>query len=360
MTLGASDADSVSVGVEEPVVLDSLDMFGVARAMPEQLSRARDAAMAVSGLPSAEGITSVAIFGMGGSGIGGDVCAAIAGPSCPVPIMVSKHYECPGFVGPHTLVIAVSFSGNTEEAIAAVTAARDAGARIVIVAAGGELARLAREWDVPLLEVDGSIPMPRAGIGAVTVPLLVVLEQMGLVAGLNAQIDAAISQLERRRKQLDRPRNAAELLAERIGRTLPLVYGGGPLGEVAAWRWKGQFNENPKVPSWSNRIPELTHNELAGWAQHGDVTRQVFTLLFLRHDFEHPNVARRFDFVATACDEVVADIHTVQADGDGPFAQLMDLVMLGDFVTLHLAVQSGVDPGPIAVLDDLKHWLRST
>ncbi len=343
----------------DTAVLDTLGMFEVALGLPEQLATARDAALAVGGLPSAEGVTSGAILGMGGSGSGGDVCAAVAGPACPVPIVVSKHYECPGFVGPDTLVFAVSFSGNTEETVAALTAARDAGARLVVVAAGGELARLAGEWGVPLLPVDATIPMPRAGIGAVSIPLLVALERIGLVEGLSAQIDAAIAQLQVRREELRAPGNPAERLAERIGRTLPLVYGGGPLGEVAAWRWKGQFNENPKVPSWSNRIPELTHNELAGWAQHGDVTRQVFTLLFLRHDFEHPNVSRRFDFVATACDEVVADIHTVQAQGDGPLAQLMDLVMQGDFVTLHLAVQSGVDPGPIAVLDDLKNWLRA-
>jgi glucose/mannose-6-phosphate isomerase len=348
----------VSDGVDTSV-LDTLDMFGVAFGLPEQIATARDTAASVQGLPSADGVTSVAILGMGGSGIGGDVCAAVAGPVCPVPIVVSKHYECPGFVGPDTLVIAVSFSGNTEETIAAVTSAREAGARVVVVAAGGELARLAAEWDVPLVGVDASIPMPRAGIGAVAVPLLVVLERLGLAVGMSAQIDAAIAQLEIRREELRAPGNPAERLAASIGRTLPLVYGGGPLGEVAAWRWKGQFNENPKVPSWSNRIPELTHNELAGWAQHGDVTRQVFTLLFLRHDLEQPNVARRFEFVATACDEVVADIHTVQAEGEGPFAQLMDLVMQGDFVTLHLAVQSGVDPGPIAVLDDLKHWLRA-
>ena len=112
------------------------------------------------------------------------------------------------------------------------------------------------------------------------------------------------------------------------------------------------------MPAWCNRVPELTHNELCGWAQHGDVTRQVFTLLFLRHDFEHPEVARRFEFVARSCDEVVADIHTVTAEGDGPLAQLMDLVMVGDLVSLHLAVEAGVDPGPVAVLDDIKGWLR--
>ncbi|HNO45820.1 MAG TPA: SIS domain-containing protein, partial [Microthrixaceae bacterium] len=239
------------------------------------------------------------------------------------------------------------------------TAARDAGARLVVVAAGGELARLAGEWGVPLLPVDDSIPMPRAGIGAVTVPLLVALERMGLTDGMTGQIDAAIAQLERRREQLRVASGPAERLAARIGGTLPLVYGGGALGEVAAWRWKGQFNENPKVPAFCNRIPELTHNELAGWAQHGDVTRQVLTMVHLRHDFEHPNVSRRFDFVASVCDEVVADIHTVRAEGDGRLAQLMDLVLQGDLVTLHLAARAGVDPGPIAVLDDLKEWLRN-
>lgn len=339
-------------------VLDTLGMFREAFGLPEQLAAARDAAAQVEGLPSVDGVTSVVILGVGGSGIGGDICAAVAGPDCPVPIVVSKHYELPGFVGPDTLVFAVSFSGNTEEAVEAVSAAHATGARIVVVAAGGELARLAGEWGVPLMPVDSSIPMPRAGIGAVAVPLLVALERMGLVSGMSAQIDAAVAQLRRRRDELSGAGNPAEVLADRIGRTLPLVYGGGQLGEVAAWRWKGQFNENPKVPAWCNRIPELTHNELAGWAQHGDVTRQVFTLLFLRHDFEHPHVSRRFEFVATMTEEVVADIHTVQAVGDGPLAQLMDLVMQGDMVTLHLAVRSGVDPGPIAVLDDLKNWLR--
>ncbi len=339
-------------------VLDTLGMFREAFGLPEQLAAARDAAAGVEGLPSADGVTAVVILGVGGSGIGGDICAAVAGPVCPVPIVVSKHYELPGFVGPDTLVFAVSFSGNTEEAVEAASAARATGARIVVVAAGGELERLAVEWDVPLMPVDPSIPMPRAGIGAVAVPLLVALERIGLVAGMSAQIEASIEQLRRRREELRGAGNPAEVLADRIGRTLPLVYGGGQLGEVAAWRWKGQFNENPKVPAWCNRIPELTHNELAGWAQHGDVTRQVFTLLFLRHDFEHPHVARRFEFVSTMTEEVVADIHTVRAVGEGPLAQLMDLVMQGDMVTLHLAARSGVDPGPIAVLDDLKNWLR--
>ncbi len=344
---------------EPAPVLDTLGMFDAAFGLPEQLEAAAAAAREVDGLPDADGITSVAVLGMGGSGIGGDVCAAVAGPTSRVPIVVSKHYECPGFVGPDTLVVASSFSGNTEETMGAARAAREAGARLVVLTAGGELARLAGEWGVPLLPVDASIPMPRAGIGAVSAPLLVLLERLGLIEGTDAAIAAAAAQLRRRRDELQADGNDALHLARRIGRTLPLVYGGGPLGEVAAWRWKGQFNENPKVPSWCNRVPELTHNELAGWGQHGDVTRQVLTLLFLRHDFEHPQVSRRFEFVARACDEVVGERHQVEAQGDGPLAQLMDLVMVGDLVSLHMSVEAGVDPGPIAVLDDIKAWLSS-
>ena len=112
------------------------------------------------------------------------------------------------------------------------------------------------------------------------------------------------------------------------------------------------------MPSWCNRIPELTHNELCGWAQHGDVTRQVFTLVFLRHDHETVNVGRRFEFVAEACDEVVAGIETVEARGDSALAQLFDLVLQGDLVSLHMAFNEGVDPGPVDILDQLKLGLR--
>ncbi|MFZ4668700.1 MAG: bifunctional phosphoglucose/phosphomannose isomerase [Microthrixaceae bacterium] len=340
-------------------VLDTLDMLGAALGLPEQLESAQVSARAVDGLPSGDGISSVVVMGMGGSGIGGDAAAAVLGPQSPVPIMVSKHYECPAFVGPDTLVFANSFSGNTEETLNAVGIAAERGARVVVVASGGRLVELAGQIGAPVVPVDTSIPMPRAGIGAVTVPLLVVLDRLGLVDDTAPMIASAVEQLRRRRDELSGDDNSATRLARRIGRTMPLVYGGGALGEVAGWRWKGQFNENCKVPSWCNRIPELTHNELCGWAQHGDVTRQVFTLLFLRHSSEAPNIGRRFDFVAESCDEVVAGIHSVTAQGDTPLAELFDLVLLGDLVTLHMAFNEGVDPGPVDILDQLKGWLRT-
>jgi glucose/mannose-6-phosphate isomerase len=177
---------------------------------------------------------------------------------------------------------------------------------------------------------------------------------VGLFPGAEQWISAAVAQLKIRRDQLVRDGNDAAALARRLGRQMPLIYGGGDLGAVAALRWKAQFNENAKVAAFWNTIPELTHNEVCGWGQNGDVTRQIFRLINLRHDYEHPQIARRFALISEVVDEVVADIEEVRAEGEGALAQMFDLVLFGDFVSLHRAVQEGIDPGPVPVLTEIK------
>jgi glucose/mannose-6-phosphate isomerase len=293
---------------------------------------------------------------MGGSGISGDVVREVAGPFMPLPLLVHKGYSIPNFIGENTLVLAVSFSGNTEETIDAATNAMMQGGKLVAFSAGGELGDLASTWQAPHVQLP-SIPMPRAGLGAASVPLLVVLERVGLFPGASAWVHAAVEQLKRRRDQLVADGSLAEDLARRVGRTIPLVYGGGGIGAVAAMRWKCQVNENAKAPAFFNTYPELCHNEICGWGQHGDMTRQVLQVVNLRHEFEHPQVSRRVEYVDAILDEVVGAVHTVVAEGEGPMAQLLDLALVGDFFSLHLAYQAGVDPGPIPVLEDLKRHL---
>jgi glucose/mannose-6-phosphate isomerase len=254
----------------------------------------------------------------------------------------------------------MSFSGQTEETLEAAAAAYEAGASLVVVAGGGALVDLAGEWDVPVVPVPTDIPQPRAALGAMSIPPLVLLEQIGLFPGALQWVDQAVEQLRRRRDELVRPGSRAEDLARRIGRTLPLVHSSGDLGAAAALRWKAQINENAKCPAIFNVYPELCHNELAGWGQHGDATRQLITLVNLRHDAEHPQVTRRFELVEEILREVVADVVEVRAAGDGDLAQLLDLALVGDFVSLHLAGQEGIDPGPIPVLNDLKVRLGQT
>jgi glucose/mannose-6-phosphate isomerase len=180
------------------------------------------------------------------------------------------------------------------------------------------------------------------------------LEELGLLPGATRQVQLAAEQLRRRRDQLVASNSPAGRLARRIGRTIPLVYGGGALGAVAAQRWKTEVNENAKTPAFFASYPELCHNEVAGWGQLGDVTRQLLTLVNLRHGYEHPQVARRVRLVGEVVEEVMAGILEVAAEGQGELAQLFDLMLVGDFVSLHLAAQEGLDPGPVPVLEELK------
>jgi glucose/mannose-6-phosphate isomerase len=334
--------------------IDTQGMFEATASLPEQVATAARVARGLDGLPERDKVEHVVVLGMGGSGIAGDILAAAAQPFMSLPVVVSKSYELPAFVGEGSLVFAISCSGDTEETVEAATDAAVQGASIVAITSGGELGRLAAGWGTPVVPVPSTIPQPRAAIGAMAIPPLIVLEDIGLFPGAGQWVDDAVEQLEHRVDRLTTEKSEAAELARRIGRTIPLVYGGGAIGATAAQRWKTQCNENAKLPAFFNAHPELCHNEVCGWGQAGDVTRQTITAVGLRHDFEHPQVVRRFDLVWKMLDEVVAGIEEVHAEGEGQLAQLLDLILVGDFVSLHLALQEGIDPGPVPALTDLK------
>ena len=346
--------------MEPSTPLDTWSMLDATAGLAEQVEVAVEAAEGVDlgALPDRAQIENVLVLGMGGSGVSGDLLTVVAGPFMPVPVVVVKGYEPPSYANENTLVFAMSFSGDTEETVDAVTTAAFAGAPVVAITRGGEVGRLAASWHAPVIPVAEGIPAPRAGLGAMAIPPLIVLERLGLFPGAGEWIARGVEQLKRRRDALLRPGAEAEVLARRIGRTIPLVYGGGGIGNVAASRWKTQVNENAKAPAFANTVPELFHNEIAGWRQHGDLTRQVFSLVQLRHEHEHPQVMKRFELVARWTEEVMGGLHEVAAEGDGALAQLLDLILFGDFVSLHLAFQEGVDPGPVPVLDEIKTALR--
>ena len=339
-------------------VLDSDGMFGQAEVFPEQVQQAFRGSATISGLPRREDIANVVVIGMGGSGISGDVLAAIASPLLPVPVTVVKGYECPHFVDEASLVFAVSCSGGTEETIEAASDAALAGAKMVVVAGGGELVRLAQAWGAPCVGVP-VVPWPRVAFGAMSVPLLVVLWRMGLLPGADLWVDRAVEQLKRRRDELVGAGSSSEAaeVARRIGATVPILHGGGPLGYVATQRWKAQVNENAKRLAFSATQPELCHNEVCGWSEASKQVAAGMSLGTLRHDGEHPQVGRRFDIVADIVRPWVTEVIEVRAQGDGDLAQLFDLTYFGDYVSLWLAADAGGDPGPIDVLMAMKKRL---
>jgi glucose/mannose-6-phosphate isomerase len=170
-------------------------------------------------------------------------------------------------------------------------------------------------------------------------------------------------QLARRRDQcgpqVEGAANPARELARQIGRTIPLIYGGGSIGATAAYRWKCDINENAKAPAFSNTYPELDHNEICAWGQHGDVTRQLLTLVELRHGFEHARLRLRFDATREIIEECVHQVLSVEAEGEGRLAQLLDLMYVGDWTSCYLALQNDVDPGPIDAIFALKERMAT-
>jgi glucose/mannose-6-phosphate isomerase len=338
---------------------DSLDMLGATAGLPEQLETSASRAMDVPGLPSPEGLGAVVVLGMGGSGVAGEILQAIGKDQLRLPVVLVGDYSLPSFVGPSSLVFAVSFSGETEETLEAAETALRRGARLIAVTGGGRLAELAVAGGAPVFATLEGIPQPRAGVATTTAPLLIALERLGLLAGMTPAIGTAVDQLRRRRDALVGGGGVAFEIAQQLDRTIPLVQGATGIGAVAARRWKTQLNENAKAPAFFATQPEWCHNEICGFGQNGDVTRQVATIVTLRSDFEHPQVGRRFGLVRQFVGEAVASVIEVRADGSGPLAQLFDLMFIGDFVSLHVASREGIDPGPVPVLVEVKRFLTA-
>jgi glucose/mannose-6-phosphate isomerase len=348
--------------VTQPHYLDTLGLWDATAGLPEQLHQALSSSAStldLTTLVSANEPSAVVVLGMGTAGLAGDVVAAYAAPYARVPVFVGRAYDLPAFVGPETLVFAVTFSGESEETLVAARAALERGARLVVVAGDGALTRWAQALGLPLFSMPDGLPVSRTALGALTVPMLTTMAHLGLVPDPGASLATAVTALRRRRDALIAPGSAAEEVARLIGRTIPLVYGSSGVAAVAARRWKTQVNENAKTPAFFAVQPELSHNEVAGWGQNGDVTRQVLSLITLRHAGEHPQVARRFELVVEATDEVMASVIPVWAEGEDELGRFFDLALFGDFVSLHLAGREGTDPGPVPTLSDVEAALRN-
>jgi len=338
------------------VILDTVGMFDAAAAFPEQLARALDVSRrAVDGvaLPEHEDIANIVLVGAGAAGQAASLVLEAVGPTIPVPIVVHRGYGVPNFVDESTLVVAISFDGETSETLEAAQDALVDGATVVCVSGGGALHAWAVANDLVHLPVMPDAPVERAAIGSLAVPALVLLDRVGMYPGAEAWIDAAIAQATVRRNELITEQNVARQLARQLGRTFPIIYGGNGPGGAAADYWKVQFNQNAKVAAFSNQVPELTHDEIAGWGQDGDVTRQIFQVFMLRHDFEHPQVSSRLAAVEEVLVEVVGAVHVIEAAGDGLLAQLLDLELIGQFVSLHAAVEQSIDPGPVPIVSEI-------
>lgn len=345
--------------------LDSHKMLDALAELPEQCREAqrlgKKAALSlVLPLMKEKEIAQVVVTGLGGSAIGGDLLRTYIADKANVPVMVNRHYELARFVSAKTLVFAVSYSGNTEETLSAYRQAKAKGAAVVALTSGGALKEMALQDNIPVINVPTGFA-PRAALGYLFIPILVVLEHLHLLNSQETEINALVGHLKdlysQYKPEVPLTKNYAKLLAGQLHNRLPVIWGSTGTTETVAQRWKGQINENAKAPAYWNVLPELNHNEIVGFEGPAELLRRLY-LIILSHPQDHPQVQKRISITKELVAGVVAGVSEINASGNAELARLFSLIYLGDYTSVYLAFLYGVDPGPVKVIDRLKKALR--
>jgi glucose/mannose-6-phosphate isomerase len=368
--------------LDDPAQLEAGDPGGMLPAVASAAAQVREAAVlaaeaGVARLTEDGRPRAVVVCGMGGSGIAGDVLAAVAGPSCPVPVVTHRGYGLPAWVGPVDLVVVVSCSGSTEETLSALEEAVRRGCRLMVVGRAGspvdDLGQRGRAVFVPVTQGR----QPRATMWALSTPLVAAAHGLGLLQAPAEAVEEAATTLE---DVADRCRvdaaslvNPAKRLALDLQGRLPVLWGTSPLAGAVAYRFACQLNENAKAPAVWGVLPEANHNQVVAFdgsfagassaggdddffRDRGDDEEQEarISLVLLRDRDEHPQVARRAEVSAELARERDVPVLQLQAEGTSAFARLASLVGLTDYASTYLALAQGLDPTPVDAITALK------
>ncbi len=346
--------------LDDPATVHQRDprgMYGLAMGFPDQCRKALEIAES-SPLPREErGVRQVVLTGLGGSAAGGDFVRTLFDTEGRIPFSVNRDYGLPAWVGSETLVLASSYSGNTEETLASYADAKRRGARIIAVTSGGELGRLAHADGYPVVTIPGGQP-PRTAMGFMMVPAIVATTRLGLlapqdIAGAAAHMDSLLPSW---RAESATAGNEAKQLAAELHGALGVLYGLGQWESVVAGRWKGQINENAKQHVFAHALPEMNHNEILGWEGAGRVSVGKWVTLLLEDGSESDRMQLRAE-VTLGLVKKTATVRRVRASGPTLLARMLSLALLGDFVSLYLAALNGEDPYTIASIDLIKERL---
>jgi glucose/mannose-6-phosphate isomerase len=335
--------------------VDPEGMLDDVLAMPLQLAdalwRAESARIRQGDSPA-----GLVVCGMGGSAIGGDIALAALGDRATRPISVVRAYAIEPWTPPEALVLCSSYSGETEEVLACFEAAGAAGARRAVLTTGGRLAEAARAEGVPVIGVPSGM-QPRAALLYGVVGTLECAALCEAAPSLHSEVDMATALLERLVQEWgpDAPEDALpKRLAAGLQGTVPVIHGAGPTAAVAR-RWHTQLNENAKTAAFWSQLPEAAHNEICGWER----GRQAapMSAVFLEDPDQHPRVGRRIELMAGEVERAGAPAFRIKARGDSRLERVLSHALLGDLVSVYLAVLDGVDPTPVEAIDRLKSGL---
>jgi glucose/mannose-6-phosphate isomerase len=289
---------------------------------------------------------NVLITGLGGSGIGGTIASEIVAAECPVPITVNKDYFLPAFVGPDTLVIVSSYSGNTEETLYAMEEALKRKAVVVCITSGGKIADIAKEQKLDLILIPPGMP-PRACLGYSLTQLFFVLKNFSLIKfDFKSQISATIALLKNEEAAI---KKEAKAITDFLFKKVPVIYAVDGYNGVAT-RIRQQLNENSKTLCWHHVIPEMNHNELVGWAG----GNETIAVLLLRNKSDFSRSQARIEINKKVFQKYTPHVFELWSKGNSQLEQSLYLIHVTDWVSCYLAEKNSVDASEIDVINELK------
>ncbi len=321
-------------------------MLELIRDFPDQLKEAlaigRNAKLGAADA----GYTNVVVTGLGGSGIGGRIAAQALAAEATCPIEVYSNYYLPAYVGKGSLVIACSYSGNTEETLAAMHQAMDKGARVVCITSGGTMLETAKAKGLDHIVIPGGNP-PRTMLAYSLTQQFFILKHFGIIkSDFEASMARAAEQLKSGQEAI---KAEAKELAEKIYGKRAIIYSEAAT-EAVSIRFRQQLNENSKELCWHHAIPEMNHNELVGWAG-GDKSMAV---VIFRHADDHERSQMRMEINKEVFAKYTPNVYEVWSKGDDRLERQLFLIHLGDWASWYLAEKKGVDATEIGVINMLK------
>ncbi len=319
---------------------------GFTKQMAEAIEIGKDIRLS----PARKEIRNIVVAGMGGSGIGGNLVAELTSAKLPIPFVVIKDYFLPEWVNEHTLLIASSYSGNTEETIHVLEESIRRNCKTICVSSGGSVVSLAKKAGLDYILIPGGQP-PRACLAYSFIQQLFILEHYNFIDdGFIVGIQQAITMLDKEEKKMMKQ---AKSIAKKLNKRNPVIYSAVNF-EAVALRWKQQLNENAKILCWHNQLPEMNHNELVGWRTPGK-----YAVIFLRSDSDYSRIQQRMNIAKNIISQYTRHILEVWSQGDSYIEKSLFLIHLGDWVSYYLADMRKVDAMEVNVIDYLKTELAN-
>jgi glucose/mannose-6-phosphate isomerase len=341
--------------------LDTTNLHERISELPQQCRQAWQSAIALPLPKDFKKVDKIVIIGMGGSAIGGDLLRTLVSLQSKVDVTVQRDYDLPKSVDKNTLVIASSYSGNTEETLSAFNQALETPCKKFIITTGGKISELAAKNGVPLLSF-GFSSEPRAALGYSFFTLLAFMRNLDIVPDEILNIDETLKTMEKTSAKLSKDvpakKNAAKQLTAKLYNHLTVIYGAGILTSVA-YRWKTQINENSKAWAVSETLPELNHNAVVGYKFPAELVDKIFVVMLRSADL-HPRTLKRYDITSDILSKSHIAHEIVDASGDTPLCQMMNSILLGDYVSYYLATLYEINPSPVEIIDYLKKALSSS